>query len=332
MMITKKNYKSILKEFDVVREEHGRLASDNNQRAIINLVDLFNTLSENDYIGQDFKAKEELSRLAEAVEDNNRSILEFSSALSDEQNELSSKINELRSEIKKLEKLYSDNKMIIDELTAWINSDISSNLAYKGDIKTGDIIQFGKYPQNADGKDLTPIDWQVLDIQNNRVLLISKYAIDCIPYNIQQADTNWSECTLREWLNNTFLNIAFSKEEITRILESDVSANRNPTYGLYAGEPTSDMLFLLNIDELYKYFGSADSRICAPTSYAKKRGALTKGKYLTDGLASCRWWLRSTGYRHDYAACVGCSGTVNVSGNIVTGSNYCVRPAMWVDF
>ena len=48
----------------------------------------------------------------------------------------------------------------------------------------GDSIVFGAYEQDDDesnGKE--PIEWLVLEKKNNRLLVISRYALDCKRYN-----------------------------------------------------------------------------------------------------------------------------------------------------
>ncbi len=87
---------------------------------------------------------------------------------------------------------------------------------------SSNYIQFGSYPQAKDGVDKTPIEWLVLVHDNNRALLISRYGLDSQPYNTEITETTWEKCTLRKWLNETFLNAAFSKEEQAKILLSNI--------------------------------------------------------------------------------------------------------------
>ncbi|MBP3696995.1 MAG: hypothetical protein J6J45_05560, partial [Clostridia bacterium] len=70
------------------------------------------------------------------------------------------------------------------------------------DTQVGDYITFGSYEQDNDlsnGKE--PIEWLVLDKQDGKVLVISKYALDAKPYNDEYVDVTWETCTLRSWLN-----------------------------------------------------------------------------------------------------------------------------------
>ncbi len=199
-------------------------------------------------------------------------------------------------------------------------------------IKTGDIITFGLYEQDnnkSNGKE--PIEWRVLAKENNGILVISKYALDCQPFNTTNEDTTWEACTLRKWLNGTFLNAAFTLEERTAILKAAVSADKNPEYDTDAGENTQDRVFLLSIKEAETYFTSDTERICHASSYAEAMGVRTDNK------SNCSWWLRSPGYRSKYAARVYGGAYIVSNGYISNGgcgvSNLSngIRPALWID-
>ena len=76
-------------------------------------------------------------------------------------------------------------------------------------LSVGDIIKFGNYFINDDTTK-EPIEWRVLEVSNDKALLITKDAIDCKPYNYEMRNITWENCTLRQWLNNEFINQAFS--------------------------------------------------------------------------------------------------------------------------
>jgi hypothetical protein len=80
--------------------------------------------------------------------------------------------------------------------------------------KPGDIVVFGEYEQDnnfSNGKE--PIEWIVLHNDNGDIYLISKYVLDAQPFNIE----NLNDCSLDEWLKNSFSPAAFSKAEATLI-------------------------------------------------------------------------------------------------------------------
>lgn len=197
----------------------------------------------------------------------------------------------------------------------------------------GDTITFGAYEQDnntSNGKEA--IEWTVLDKDGMSLLLISKQALDCQQYNTSYTDVTWESCSLRKWMNGTFLNKAFNAEEQAQIQNTTVSADKNPEYNTNPGNATTDKVFLLSINEVEKYFNSDEARKCAPTAYAKAQGAYTSDIYKTaSGAATCWWWLRSPGYNQNSAADVYNDGSVDFGGYIVNYGTDAVRPALWIN-
>ena len=198
--------------------------------------------------------------------------------------------------------------------------------------KVGDIVYFGTYEQDNDtsnGKEA--IEWMVLDKDGMSLLLVSKQALDRQQYNTSYTDVTWENCSLRKWMNGTFLNNAFSTEEQAQIQNTTVSADNNPQYSTNPGNATMDKVFLLSINEVEKYFNSDEARKCAPTAYAKAQRAWTSDTYKTQsGAATCYWWLRSPGLNQGRAADVNFDGSVYEYGGSVNGGDLAVRPAMWI--
>lgn len=191
----------------------------------------------------------------------------------------------------------------------------------------GDYVVFGSYEQDNDtfnGKE--EIEWLVLDRADNSILIISKYALDCQQYDSSGEDVTWETCSLRKWLNGTFMNAAFSSEEQVMIPTVTVSADKNPGYSTAPGTATQDKVFLLSTTEAHKYFDSDISRQCAPTNYTVACGA-----EVTTSNGNCIWWLRSPGRYQDGAACVYSSGGIYIYGLSSFNSYPAVRPALWID-
>ena len=202
-------------------------------------------------------------------------------------------------------------------------------------LNVGDVYKFGSYEQdNNTANGTEDIEWVVLAKEKggnrNRILVISKDALDCQQFNIPHYIVTWETCSLRKWLNETFLNAAFSESERAMIPSVTVSADKNPEYSRSPGNSTMDQVFLLSITEANKYFSSAEERKCAPTDYAIAQGAYQSEYDSVDGRKACSWWLRSTGYLSDDAADVSSSGYVSTVGDGI--HNYhAVRPALWID-
>lgn len=195
----------------------------------------------------------------------------------------------------------------------------------------GDYVCFGSYEQdNDESNGQEDIEWLVLNISSNRMLLISKYALDCQPYNERRVTVTWETCTLREWLNEQFLNDAFSAGEqalIPTVTVSADDANLDSRSNADPGKDTQDKVFLLSIPEAEAYFVFNEARKCQPSDYATAGGGAT----VAEG-GKCWWWLRTPGATGKSAACVGYGGEIRdiVTVN-VNSEETAVRPAIWVD-
>ena len=193
-------------------------------------------------------------------------------------------------------------------------------------LEVGDVISFGHYEQdNYSGTDA--ISWRVLDVSNGKALLISEYGLDGQPYDADYRQVTWADCTLRTWLNGTFLCSAFSSGERKAILETKVDNGRSQCCGEWStsgGNNTEDYVFLLSYAEAWTYFSSNRDRTTYPTAYALS-GTATQH----DPDNHCWWWLRSPGEGPSHAAYVNFDGTVY--SNAVGNKYVSVRPCVWID-
>ena len=193
-------------------------------------------------------------------------------------------------------------------------------------IQVGSEILLGSYEQDndtANGKE--DILWQVLDIQEGKALVISKYALDGRSYQDKRVATTWESSSLRQWLNDEFLNSAFSDEEKAMLQTTTATADPNPESTVDPGNPTEDRVFLLSMAEAQRYFGSEGARKCKVTGYAQANGAYV---YETQ---ETWWWLRSPGTKQTTAGFIDGTGKIRVLGNNVDYGNGGVRPAMWIE-
>ena len=191
----------------------------------------------------------------------------------------------------------------------------------------GDVVTFGRYPRGSGAAE--PIEWTVLDVRDGKALLISRELLDAKWYNSAYDSVTWEQSSLRAWLNDAFLNTAFTKEErgaiaLTDVDNSDVQGNSTFTNS-HGGNDTRDYVFLLSRREAFEvYFAEDADRICLPTDNAIADGASASGKE-----HSWWWWLRSPGHSQssvDVVTCAGAERTVNVDHGF--GG---VRPCLWAD-
>lgn len=218
------------------------------------------------------------------------------------------------------------NSYLINATIHYNYRDESTAPGINKDDQIGDIITFGEYEQDnniSNGKE--PIEWFVLDVQNGKALVISKYALDGIPYNTSRNSITWETCTLRTWLNSDFINSAFSAEEQALIQTVTVSADPNPFCSTDPGNATEDKVFLLSMTEANKYFSYDSRKLCQATAYAVAQDA-----YANSSNGNCCWWLRSPGVEMA-AAFVYDNGDIAEGGCYVDDGNGAVRPAMWID-
>lgn len=181
-------------------------------------------------------------------------------------------------------------------------------------LEASDRLFLGHYEQdNCPENGSEPIEWVVLDVRDGAALLLSRYALDCHAYNDEEADVTWAECSLRHWLNESFLQAAFTDEERLAILETTVKndeTTQNPEWKRYAAEETVDRVFLPSWQELMNAFLDKDARKTTGTEYARAQGAKFLG-ITTIGYDETDWWLRSPGESTREAAYVGVIRDVN---------------------
>ena len=207
-------------------------------------------------------------------------------------------------------------------------------------VTTWDCIYFGNYWQNdtnGDGKadqndQKEPIKWRVLSVHGNDAFLLADQTLDAKPYNEECENVTWATCTLRTWLNNTFLNTAFTSAEQAAIKNTTVVNDDNPKYGTEGGENTTDKVYILSIAEAsntaYGFNGEfhaySETREAKNTAYAKECGACTSTSTEYEGNGD--WWLRSPGHVSLYASNVNYSGRGG-SLSVYYGGD-AVRPAL----
>ena len=160
--------------------------------------------------------------------------------------------------------------------------------------KDAKVINVGEYYINKiDEKE--PITWDIIerDEKNKRALLLSDKIIEYATISNADKDLTWENSSIREFLNNEFINEIFSEDEKEAILYTDV--NNDSKYGIAENnDSTRDKLFIMSRDEIEKYFKSMKERRLVVTKYVSE-------KYFNKNVRDNRkQFLRSSRYGKGY--------------------------------
>lgn len=210
-----------------------------------------------------------------------------------------------------------------------------------------------------------PIKWRILNISENKALLLADKGVDNQKYNMSCEDVTWDNGTIRSWLNGygaisnacginyeyiNFINSAFDYSEQNAIKTTSVENKDNLKYPVAVGcDNTSDKIFLLSESDLYtnnaeKYgFGFLaidpecdESRYSKSTTFAKAMGACAShdGEWSFEFRENCVWWLRTHSYHYVRGNCTS-AVAVSSYGGVVDGwdieDGMAIRPALYLD-
>ncbi len=199
-------------------------------------------------------------------------------------------------------------------------------------LNPGDYVTFGQYFQtDENGSEKEPVEWLVMDQQGEYIFVVSRYALNVMAFNETMDGTAWGNSTLREWLNNDFLQTAFTADEqeaiqVTEVDLSEAQGQKGWNSAGRAGGSTQDKIFLPSSAEVEQYLLPNGWHLCPVTAYSS--GAEQKGAKTVDGQKTCLYWLRNAAFKNN-------AGVVDATGKINTSMmNYkfgAVRPVMWVD-
>ena len=192
-------------------------------------------------------------------------------------------------------------------------------------IEIGDTFYFGETEQdNSLENGAEPIEWIVLEKEEDKVFVISKMVIEWLTfskYDDEMYDDDnaytWDieRNQQRIWLTNELYTNGFSENEKEIIL-----LTHNVADELRVDEYI-DYLYIPSQEEVEVYMQNKDLRKAEMTAYAAEKAGISEGEYV-------RWSLRTE------AASSKSTMQINEKGEF--GSWYCnafngVRPVMWLD-
>ena len=204
----------------------------------------------------------------------------------------------------------------------------------------GDDYRFSTDDTIVDGTvyyfKLEPIRWRILKTEGNRAFILCDSIISNGAYDTDS--NNYENSEVRNWLNSSFYNAAFSDLQSTRILTTTVDNSLSSTgftENPFVSIDTEDRIFLLSyseaIDAACGFPQSAEdhySRQMLTSDYARAVGVymFTDTALYGNGC----WWLRSPSDRDGYALGVDYDGNLSYDG-LVKQSMGAVVPALWLE-
>ena len=216
----------------------------------------------------------------------------------------------------------------------------------EGILRVGDEINFGGH------------DFVVLDVRGQSALILMENIVLFRPFHFLTENITWEESSIRNFLNNEFL-LTFTQSEVDRLIWTNFNRNEienldNPWYGTSGGRDDYDLVFLLCIEQVLRYFG--DSGLVEVGRNPAARNAvwpnfgahiwgvhdvfsggihndvLERRMALDNNNRPHGWWLRNPGFYSTDAAFIEATGALNINGMEVSAVNIGVRPAMWITF
>jgi len=135
------------------------------------------------------------------------------------------------------------------------------------------------------------IAWQVVEMKDDRILLMAKNAICDLPYNDEIKDVSWDESTINSWIKTEFIN-SFSEEQLNSIQDIKVDG-------------VNTKVFLLD-KEMFEKIENDQIKACDKD-----------------------WWINSKAETNTNYMFVTKNGKINEDGDSVIRAKG-VRPCIWI--
>lgn len=199
-------------------------------------------------------------------------------------------------------------------------------------MEVGEKILFGDY------------EWNVLDIQGDRTLLITEYIIEQRSYNDVYKETTWADCSIRRYLNGEFYD-RFTENDKLRICSVINKNPANPWYKTGGGADTQDRIFLLSMEEIVcRYFGDSSQQLYHPKKNQRywferkdQNNSRRIARLENKKEQAWWWWTRTPGRVGVKAVYIHGDGNIGIQGNNILKGNVAdgmctggVGPALWL--
>ncbi len=179
-----------------------------------------------------------------------------------------------------------------EDSNQWI-ADVEKGLIQCKEI--GDKITFNKSK------------WIVADKVDGKALIVKVDGIEELPYSNHDREVTWDSSYLRQYLNTTFLEENFTKEEQNNIVDTKLKNESSPEYGTTGGSDTIDKIFILSIKEQMKY---------AELLHVQAGNS----------------WLRTPGVTEKTVAFMNAEGGIMEYGYVADSMEMLTVPAFWYEY
>lgn len=177
------------------------------------------------------------------------------------------------------------------------------------------------------------LTWTIHEIEDGKAFLLCDICIAALPYSTDALDDSWANSYVRSWLNDYFIDTAFSAEETALICEMQITTGRLSdeegaagweTYG--EDEITTDRVFIPDSSQFWKLESELDVSETAKADFITNNVKWGQENYQT------MFWLRSPyGESKNYAYGYNTKDNQEM-GYIFAPKMYAlVRPAMYID-
>ena len=181
-----------------------------------------------------------------------------------------------------------------------------------------EVMTFGSYVQDKEGKEKTPLTWRVLEKRDGMALVITEKVIDHVQFSAN-GKNSWTNSDLRKWLNAEFADFAFSDEEKAMIQQVG----------------RKEKVFLLDLLDYWKYFTKPEDARAEYTDYCRAQAEAHYHSSIREPYAF--WWLCSPNRlgmwgeeKTAYVFHVRNNGELNEFERAEYQDG--VRPAVWIKF
>ena len=187
-------------------------------------------------------------------------------------------------------------------------------------VEDFDTILIGKN-KTYYAEEYTPIAWILLEKDDEKALLLTKYCIDSYPYN----DYLYiKKCSYKN--RNNAMESFFDDDENEHIMNTKIVVSKNDEFPVNNDlEEIERKTFFLSIDDIKKYFTDDNGKVLN-----------NKLKTLCDNISDdysneLGWWLRDIGELWWTVAYIDSDGNLSKRGMLASIGLVGLRYAMWVD-